>query len=322
MEAGDRPKQAQHLPTCRKVQNGNTRVHQGLSDSRGMGVVDRLMRRLPSHPHPPKLKEVPTVLPQVTTVPVHLPSFWTGHSPTGLYNDCKGSEADDPHKGNQASPVPGRLADQGPVLARSPSEHSDSGRPDSVLRVDNKSIEIRTKTFSSVFVRGLQISSRFSPCKTQLKLQDLILRLKSKHVLTARCLMSLIELLASTKKMVLEGRLHTRPFQFHLKEHWRYPQSLDNLLPWTETISLQLEWWQNPQNMMNWCRPSSQRKQYPTLYRRLKRSLGLSLRANLYKGSVVRQRKKATHKCSRAEGSFSGPSKVQGPVSKPNIAAC
>ena len=59
VEASDRLKQAQHLPTCRKVQNGNTRVHQGLSDSRGMGIVDKLIRRLPSHPHPPKLKEVP-----------------------------------------------------------------------------------------------------------------------------------------------------------------------------------------------------------------------------------------------------------------------
>ena len=32
--------------------------------------------------------------------------------------------------------------------------------------------------------------------------------------------------------------------------------------------------------------------------------------------------KKATHKCSRAGGSFSGPSEVQGPVSKPNSAGC
>ena len=70
------------------------------------------------------------------------------------------------------------------------------------------------------------------------------------------------------------------------------------------------------------CRLSSQRPQYPTLYRHLKRRLGCSLRANLYKGCVVRPRKKATHKCSRAEGSFSGPSKVQGPVSKPNSASC
>ena len=63
-----------------------------------------------------------------------------------------------------------------------------------------------------------------------LKLQDLIIHLKSKHVLTARCLMLLIRLLASMEKMVREGRLHMRPFQFHNKEHWRYPQSLDSLL--------------------------------------------------------------------------------------------
>ena len=50
--------------------------------------------------------------------------------------------------------------------------------------------------------------------------------------------------------MVLERRLHMRPFQFHLKEHWRYPQSLDSLLPWTETISTHLDWWQNPSNVM------------------------------------------------------------------------
>ena len=66
------------------------------------------------------------------------------------------------------------------------------------------------------------------------------------------------------------------------------------------------------------CRPSSQRPQYPTLYRHLKRRLGRSLRASLYKGPVVRQGKKATHKCSRAEDGFSGPSKFQGPVPKPN----
>ena len=104
------------------------------------------------------------------------------------------------------------------------------------------------------FVCGLRIPSRFSPCKTHSRemaqLQDLILRLKSKRVLTARCLMSLIGLLASTEKTVQEGRLHMSPFQFHLKEHWRYPQSLDSLLPWTEAIAAHLDWWQNPSNVM------------------------------------------------------------------------
>ena len=164
VEASNRPKQAQHLPTCRKVQNGNTRVHQGPSESRGMGVVDRSVRRLPSHSHLPKFKEVPKVFPQVASVSVHFPSLRTSQGPSGLYNDCKRSEAEGPVKGNQTS-VPGRLADLGPVLGRSTSKHSDSCGPNSVLRVDNKSGEVRTKTYLSVFVRGLRVPSRFSPCK-------------------------------------------------------------------------------------------------------------------------------------------------------------
>ena len=68
------------------------------------------------------------------------------------------------------------------------------------------------------------------------------------------------------------------------------------------------------------CRPSSQRPQYPTLYRRLKRRLGRSLRSKIYQGSVVRPGKKATHKRSRIEGGLPGP--FQGPVPEPNSASC
>ena len=94
-----------------------------------------------------------------------------------------------------------------------------------------------TKTYSSVSVRGLRIPSRFSPCKTHSREVAKTSGFDpTTQVLTARCLMSLIGLLASTEKMVPEERLHMRPFQFHLKEHWRFPQSLDSFVPWTETI--------------------------------------------------------------------------------------
>ena len=108
-----------------------------------------------------------------------------------------------------------------------------------------------TQVFSFVGYEYHLDSALVKPTQERwLKLQDLILRLKSKHVLTARCLMSLIGLLASMEKMVPEGRLHMRPFQFHLKEHWRYPQSLDSLLPCTVAISAHLDWWQDPTNVM------------------------------------------------------------------------
>ena len=80
-----------------------------------MGVIDRPGGHLSSHSHPPKLKEIPTVLPRFIGVPVHLPPFQPSHGATGLYSDCKGSEADGPKKGSQTSPIPGQLAYQGPV---------------------------------------------------------------------------------------------------------------------------------------------------------------------------------------------------------------
>ena len=88
-----------------------------------MGSVNRPIRCLPSHPHPPKLKKVSQILPQVLGVPVHLTSFRTGHSPPGLYNDHKGSQAHGLLHRTQTLTVPGRLADQVPVSGGSPSEH-------------------------------------------------------------------------------------------------------------------------------------------------------------------------------------------------------
>ena len=88
---------------------------------------------------------------QFTSLP-----FGLATAAPGLYNDRKGSETNDPLKRTQNSPIPGRLADQVPVSGGSPSKHTGSGRPNSVLGVDNKSKKkkkkkIRTETYSGVF---------------------------------------------------------------------------------------------------------------------------------------------------------------------------
>ena len=58
-------------------------------------------------------------------------------------------------------------------------------------------------------------------------------------------------------------------------------------------------------------RPSSQRPQYPTLYRRLKRRLGRLFRTKFYSRSVVTPGKRATHKRPRIESCLSGPETLQ-----------
>ena len=93
VEACHRTKQAQHFSTCRKVQNGNSRVHQDFPDSGGVGIVDRSIGPLPSHPHSSTLKKYlrfchRSQLFQFTSLPFRLAT-----APPGFHNDCKGGEA-------------------------------------------------------------------------------------------------------------------------------------------------------------------------------------------------------------------------------------
>ena len=82
------------------------------------------------------------------------------------------------------------------------------------------------------------------------KLTALISALNQRSVLTARELMSLIGLLASTEKLVPQGRLHMRPLQWHLKKFWNFKESLDKKIPWDNQMKSHLLWWSDPQNVL------------------------------------------------------------------------
>ena len=124
----------------------------------------------------------PEVLPQVSVVPVHLSSLRASHTPTGLYNDCKRSEADDPVNRNQTSPVPGLLPYQSPVSKKAQvNTQTVVDLTQSLGRIINqeKSELKPTQVFSFVDYE-YHLDSAFVK-QTQerwLKLQDLILRLK------------------------------------------------------------------------------------------------------------------------------------------------
>ena len=222
-----------------------------------------------------------------------LPSPSTDHSPPGFYNDCKRSEADGPLQRSQTSPIPGRLADQIPVSGGSPSEHSGSGRSNPVLGMDHKSGKVRTETYSGVFIRGLRIPSRFSPCKTHSRemAQNLGFDPTTQIKTCFDCKMfDVANWVASLNRedgpggtpshealsVSSQGALETSSVAGQ-------PPSLDRN-----------DFCKHDERL----RPSSQRPQYPTLYRR---RLGRLLRPKFYQRSVVRTGKKVTHKCPRIE---------------------
>ena len=140
--------------------------------------------------------------------------------------------------------------------------------------------------------------------------------------LTAKCLMSLIWSLASTEKMVPEGRLHMRPFQFspqgalEISSTTGQPPSLDRSHLCTPG------WWQNPANVMKDSHLHPKDHSIQLFTRRLKRSLGRSLRTKFYTRSVVSPGKRAPHKRPRIKSCLSGPETLQRPVSGPNRTSC
>ena len=62
--------------------------------------------------------------------------------------------------------------------------------------------------------------------------------------------MSFIGLLTATKKQVHLGRLHMRPIQWHLKNNWRVPVSLEKVIPVPRSLYPHLRWWLEESNVL------------------------------------------------------------------------
>ena len=62
--------------------------------------------------------------------------------------------------------------------------------------------------------------------------------------------MSLIGLLTATIKQVLLGRLHMRPIQWHLKNSWRIPESLEKVIPIPRSLHPHFQWWLKEDNVL------------------------------------------------------------------------
>ena len=81
-------------------------------------------------------------------------------------------------------------------------------------------------------------------------LQQKITVLLQNRSCPVRTFMSLIGLLTATEKQVTLGRLHMRPIQWHLKKHWRVPESLEKEIPIPRSLHQYLQWWTQEENVL------------------------------------------------------------------------
>ena len=57
-------------------------------------------------------------------------------------------------------------------------------------------------------------------------------------------------LLTATEKQVHLGRLHMKPIQWHLKNNWRVPESLEKVIQVPRSLHPHLQWWLKEDNVL------------------------------------------------------------------------
>ena len=252
METNSGPEQIKPLPQSGEIQDGNTGNHQNIPPTRGVGHLSRLQRRLLPHTNTGTIQEIPQISYPGPDLPIQGTTLWSVHMEfTVVAKEVKLMAS---HRGIRIL----QYLDDWLVRARSKqlcllhTQIHTQNVSKTRLAGEHRKIRIGTKT--NLKLRRLPIrppvrSVRPTPDRWQ-SLQDKIQILLSTPTCPVRQFMSLIGLLTATEKQVHLGRLHMRPIQWHLKNNWRVPESLEKVIPLPSSLHPHLQWWLEANNVL------------------------------------------------------------------------
>ena len=295
VETGPGPKHLEHLFEHRVVQNGDPRDNKDLPTGRGVGHFHRFQRRLLPHTYSQSFQEVHAVSPPGSILPVQSPTLWCINSSYGVYSGGQRGQTHGTSEGYKDPPVPRRLAGESLHPRHLSPAYSNPGHTVPGTRVAGEQGKIRTGS------------------QTGLQDQDKIRSIISNPVCPVRQFMSLIGLLTATEKQVHLGRLHMRPIQWHLKNNWRVPESLEKVIPVPNSLHPPLEVVAGGKQCASRSTITPPKTCSANLYRHIKKRVGRSLRRAHCKGNLVPSREQAAHKPLRAKSSISSSKRVSNP---------
>ena len=149
-------------------------------------------------------------------------------------------------------------------------------------------------------------------------LQDKIQLVLSLPACPVRQFMSLIGLLTATEKQVHLGRLHMRPIQWHLKNNWRVPESLEKIIPLPRSLHPHLQWWLEEDNVLQGQPLHPVRHALQIFTDASKEGWGTHLNKFTARGTSRFAGKQTAHKLSRTQSSGSSPQRVPRPLRRQN----
>ena len=254
MEANTGSKQTKPFPQGGEIQNGDTGNHQNISPTRGVGHLSRLQGCLLPHSNTGTIQEIPKISCPRPDLPIQGVALWSVHSAHGVHCFSKRGETDGHTQGYKNPPVPRRLVGESQIPRNLSPSHPNPGQDVPGPRLVGEFRKIRAGTKQVFDFVGYQFdlrSGRVRPTPDRWQsLQDKIQVLLLLPACPVRQFMSLIGLLTATEKQVHLGRLHMRPLQWHLKNNWRVPESLEKIIPLPRTLHPHLQWWLDEDNVL------------------------------------------------------------------------
>ena len=301
METRDRPQLPKPISNGLKIQDANPRINPHIAQPRGMGHIDRSLRRIPSHSHSPTIKKVPQVPPQGNLISVHQPALWSGHSPSGLHLANEGSKAPSSKAGHSSTSVLRRLADKGLFPGRSSETHRQASLPDTKPRVYSKPTKVRTQPPAEVRLHRLPFFVGPRSCQTHKRQmeQDPNFIQQNFQEICPQCTNSYVH-------HWITG-VHRENSKIGQDTHETFPMApqdpleIPNASEFSNSLDSENETTRNmvakPPKCSKWRILTPKRSRHFNLYRRIKRRLERTLKSRLRRRHMVSGRKTTTHKC-------------------------
>ena len=254
VETHPRPEHLEHLFKHRVVQDGDPRDHKNLPPSRGVGHIHRFQRCILPYTHSQSVQEVHALSPPGSVLPVQSPSLWPFHSPMEFTVVAKEVKLMALQKGIRIH----QYVDD--WLVRASTHHTCLQHTQTLVTLCQELGWLVNKEKSELVPKqifnfeGYQFDlkeGKVRPTEERWQaLTDKIRSIMSDPVCPVRKFMSLIGLLTATEKQVHLGRLHMRPIQWHLKNNWRVPESLEKVIPVPKSLHPHLRWWLEESNVL------------------------------------------------------------------------
>ena len=248
------PEHTEQLSENTVVQNGDSRDYTDLPPGRRVGNLHRFQRRILPYTNKQPVQEVHAFSGPGQDLSIQDTTLWSFHSPHGVYTGGERGQISGSEAGYKNPPVPRRLVGQSQIPPNLSTTHTNLGSSLSRIGLVSKQGKIRAGTHTALQLCRLLVRSekrQGSPNpRTLVSPTDKDTGHYVKSSVSGPDLMSLIGLLTATEKQVHLGHLHMRPIQWHLKNNWRVPETLEKAIPIPKSLHPHLGWWLEESNVI------------------------------------------------------------------------